>query len=742
MKKVFVCLVCCLLSFSVLARTLKRKSSKTTKTTTVQYQTPTEAECNVDIDYCFDNYCFDKKTLQDGTRSVCGTEPATSIIQKMDSCLATRSVIKQRDFTSGCKSYIYDRVVSLLSSKGNVEKGLAKNTKQCAKATKALQAAKNCYTAMISSDGSISLELYEKLNSLCGFAVSGDSYMLNRFYQAGDYGDSDVRTIYDLKLTGQNTMKRENWRQIVDATLAGYTEIAELACGEEDFKITKVNQYALDSRDNTQMIALKEGAKEIGKQTADRIVNSWFRESDCINSPLPEGGAYWEYTPNGNPDCKIVCQSGYAIGKNSSVCSKINENKWVSDFQGLNVATNWIAENTERPLLPEVVDETEESAETEEKKIKQEEKRIDAEQADYASDNCPPSADIEKRLLSDPIVLTNEQIDDPRLMCAIFFDSCDIGKRTGSLFCSVGSGESYITDDDWSNIRSEKKDEEHLYTGLNVEYKYYWKGLTKQKIKSMINSENNIMGRGVSWGNIETDPKFRNTISYDLYKYCFEQSDCGRTISNSDCSEMFDAIKSSTFANKVFRKLFKTNNGYSYIHVDGKPKPVKLPYFNTAGFSEESTNMKYNALGIKAKKYLDKYSFNGKNWLDGGADIVTDIPLDLLLWQKEVYLKSICPNKESISNVSVIQPDKDYCSDVQLEKVVPVSCPAGERAFVGWVDYYNDFKNIIQNCFNSSSLAELRSALENYSNNTNRKCVPIPDTVVNCVKKDICKKPI
>ena len=68
-----------------------------------------------------------------------------------------------------------------------------------------------------------------------------------------------------------------NWRQVVDATLAGYTEIAELACGSEDYKLTRVNQYALDSHDNSKMLALKAEAEEVGRQTANRIVNSWFK---------------------------------------------------------------------------------------------------------------------------------------------------------------------------------------------------------------------------------------------------------------------------------------------------------------------------------------------------------------------------------------------------------------------------------------------------------------------------------
>ncbi len=320
-------LVFLLVSETVFSATKRKSSKKTTSTTSVSssvttYRTPTQSQCNVDIDYCFNRYCFDKKTLTDGVYSKCGAEPASTILINVEDCLATRAIIKKLDLQNGCKSYSYDRVVELLANKDSIEKGLKKNSKECEKATKALAAAKECYAFMISSDGSSSLDLYNRLDELCGFKASGDSYMLNRFYQAGDYGESNLGALEDLRLTNQNTGKRENWRQVVDATLAGYTEIAELACGNEDYKITKVNQYALDSRDNLAMAELKAEAEEIGKQTANRIVNQWFRETDCVNSPLPAGGLYWSYKKGGNPDCKLVCGEGYTLGRDSSSCVK------------------------------------------------------------------------------------------------------------------------------------------------------------------------------------------------------------------------------------------------------------------------------------------------------------------------------------------------------------------------------------------------------------------------------------
>ena len=358
MKKFFVLVLSFVSLATVLnaARTTNRRpsSSRGGNTSSVRtYPLPTQDECNVDIDYCFNRYCFDKKTLSEGVYSKCGAEPASQILINVESCLETRAVIKELDLKNGCKNYSYNRVVNLLANKDVIETGLKKNSKECQKATRALQAAKECYALMISSDGSYSLDLYERLDKLCGFEVSGDSYMLNRFFEAGDYGQANLQAISDLEMTGQNTVKRENWRQVVDATLAGYTEIAELACGEEDYKLTKVNDYALDSRDNSAMIALKAQATEIGKQTANRIVNSWFRETDCVNAPLPVGGLYWDYEKGRSPDCKIVCKEGYAIGKNSSECVKVETTTSSSvAFMGFNIGNDFVGQNTLKKAEP------------------------------------------------------------------------------------------------------------------------------------------------------------------------------------------------------------------------------------------------------------------------------------------------------------------------------------------------------------------------------------------------------
>lgn len=312
-------LLFCFTSLVIARSTTSTKRARTLKNQVIKYPNPNQTECNTDIDYCFNRYCFDPKTLGSGVYSKCGAIPASTIITNVEPCLKTRAVIKKLDLEKGCKAYTYNRILYLLANKDTIEQGRKQNTPECSYAAKMLQAAKQCYAVMISSDGSYSPDLYNKLEELCGESVSGEKDMASRFFKAGDYGSSDLQSIKTLALSGQNTMKRENWRQVVDATLAGYTEIAEQECGKENYELTKINNFALDSRDNLSMIQMKEAAKQSGRALGDRIVGSIYRESDCKKSPLPDGGLYWRYAKGQNPDCRIVCKEGFVIVNNNQM---------------------------------------------------------------------------------------------------------------------------------------------------------------------------------------------------------------------------------------------------------------------------------------------------------------------------------------------------------------------------------------------------------------------------------------
>ncbi|MDR2098482.1 MAG: hypothetical protein LBO78_00450, partial [Rickettsiales bacterium] len=159
MKK-FLCSVLALLTASIAVDAQRAKAPRitgskrgTAKATALK--APTEAECKLDIDYCFNRFCFDKKTIENGSYSRCGGISASKIVINVEECLATRSVIKQLDLNEGCKPYTYNYSVQLLSGKDIVENQLKRNSKDCASVTIMLDAAKACHAAAIAHDGSI-----------------------------------------------------------------------------------------------------------------------------------------------------------------------------------------------------------------------------------------------------------------------------------------------------------------------------------------------------------------------------------------------------------------------------------------------------------------------------------------------------------------------------------------------------------------------------------------------------------
>lgn len=335
MKKFFVFVIgltCASLNLMA-ARTSSKKRISLNTTSSVKLKDPSETECRENIDYCFNRYCFDKKTLEKGVYSKCGSVSASTIQLNVEDCLDTRAVIKELNLNTGCKAYTYNYIVSLLAGKDKIETALKKSTKECQSASLALESAKKCWAEMIASDGSIDASLRSKLTTLCGYNQSRDANMVDRFYKAGDYGDSNIGAQMDMLLTGQNTKKRENWRQVVDGVLAGYMEMAELACGEEDYSLTKVNDYDLDNRENLAYVRARAQAEELGRATANKIVNYWFRSVDCLNSPLPVGGERWQFVEGGAPECRLVCKYGYEQGNTSSECVKTK----LSNFVGLNL---------------------------------------------------------------------------------------------------------------------------------------------------------------------------------------------------------------------------------------------------------------------------------------------------------------------------------------------------------------------------------------------------------------------
>ena len=316
--------------------------------------TPTEAQCREEIDYCFNRHCFDPKTMENGAYTKCGSQGAAMLALSLEEdCLKTRGAVKSLDLVPGCKQWTFNALVPLLENKGQAEKSIRRNTRECANAMNAVAAARKCHALMLAHDGSIDLSLEGRLDALCGRGAGGSGEMVSRFLHAGDYGEANIGAQRDMLLTSQNTAKRDNWRQAVDIVLAGYVETAKSPCGGEDFELVKVGDYLPDSRDNLEMIRAKSAADQAGRGIADKIVGRFFAQDDCLKRALPEGGERWTYQKGRNPDCRIECEYGFRPEGSDDCVEEVPD---VPGFSmgaliGVNTGTNFDNRISDAPAL-------------------------------------------------------------------------------------------------------------------------------------------------------------------------------------------------------------------------------------------------------------------------------------------------------------------------------------------------------------------------------------------------------
>ncbi|MDR3126647.1 MAG: hypothetical protein LBT92_03380, partial [Rickettsiales bacterium] len=320
---------------------------------------PTAKQCSTEIEYCINYYCSGGDSIG-GDKSyvdVCGGRPASAIKPGVESCLRSRTIIKSIDYST-CSTLIQAQVQAAIADWAQHDANVKYASAECKKQQEALGFAKKCHSALLASDGAQSNALRSKLESLCGRPAGGTDEMLGRFYNAGAYGYSDLQAQNDLMTTGQAGARRENWRQTADAVLVGYSEMAELACGFENYSITKVNQYQLDSRDNVAMAGAKAEAAALGQLKAERQVAEMYRKQDCLARALPANANHWEWIEGGDPACRVACAGGY-VRQGSESCmaqhSKLDTSPMAvaAPFFGINLGQE-PEHITSRDLRPEV----------------------------------------------------------------------------------------------------------------------------------------------------------------------------------------------------------------------------------------------------------------------------------------------------------------------------------------------------------------------------------------------------
>ncbi|MCL2439200.1 MAG: hypothetical protein FWD15_01670 [Alphaproteobacteria bacterium] len=296
-------------------------SARAAASTETVMRVPTEAQCQQKMDYCFNEFCWGGLV---GERSrgtnICYQKGIPQIVDGVNECLKLRDAIENVSYSRTCQRWAYNYIASLKGRMPTMDAIHAQGTGECQRASRHLDAARRCYNIMMAHDGSIDPGLRARLDMACGPLGGGNDDMVERFLTAGDYGKANIGAQEDMLRTGQMTAKQSNWRQLVEAVLASYIDIAQSKCGQEDYRITRVNEYAPDDRMNLAMLREIAAAEAQGREMGNRAVNNLFRESDCLNTPLPHGGKQWYYAFGQSPDCRIICIDGWRVGKDSATC--------------------------------------------------------------------------------------------------------------------------------------------------------------------------------------------------------------------------------------------------------------------------------------------------------------------------------------------------------------------------------------------------------------------------------------
>ena len=251
----------------------KKKSSRKTKTTTTTVTNSTkysQDDCATQYIKGLDNECYNTNRIQDGgVYSDCSDKTVADYYDIMDMQLSR--VVGLENFATykeKCDSYKAYALEKWLSTKGVIETSAVKGSNECVIATKKLTAAKKCYTAALSHDGNF-FEFGDLMNKNCGEMPD----VAKKFSSAGDLGIANIPQMLENYSTLQFTNKSSNWRQAVEATLAGYIYDARQACGEENYDILELNQFTEDKRENILSKAKDSFASEIGANLGKRTSN-------------------------------------------------------------------------------------------------------------------------------------------------------------------------------------------------------------------------------------------------------------------------------------------------------------------------------------------------------------------------------------------------------------------------------------------------------------------------------------
>ncbi len=246
----------------------------------------TEAKCITKYMEALDKECYDANNVADGgVYADCNDNTMTEYFDIMDMQLSRIVGISDfKEYKEECEGYKGTALNQWLSAKTIVEESAIKGSSECVLANKKLTAAKQCYTAAIAHDGN-SFEFDDLMMLTCGDFPD----VALKFSKAGDLGLANIPQLLENYSTFQFTNKSEDWRQAVEAILAGYTYDAKQACGEETYDLLQLNEFSKDNRENLLTLTADSFAEEFGSNLGNRVSESISGSNNYMSFKYYEG---------------------------------------------------------------------------------------------------------------------------------------------------------------------------------------------------------------------------------------------------------------------------------------------------------------------------------------------------------------------------------------------------------------------------------------------------------------------
>ncbi len=199
-----------------------------------------EGECIEYFIKALDRGCYNFTDSRVGVYAECSNYSSTELLDVIDANFSY--IVPYSDAPKiyrNCQDYRSLAVGRFLQQKDVIERSARKNNPECVKAKNDLDSAKKCYTAIMASSGSFLDPLPE-----CDTVPGG------KIKQAGKYGYSNLIAPAMNMMSGQFTTKTPNWREAVEAVLAGYIMQAQTSCDEDDFSNLSLNTFTPDNQTN------------------------------------------------------------------------------------------------------------------------------------------------------------------------------------------------------------------------------------------------------------------------------------------------------------------------------------------------------------------------------------------------------------------------------------------------------------------------------------------------------------